>query len=85
MTKLADLDVLAMTRDEVQQLIAIEAVMKRLGLSFYCLRCHARGIPDGVRASNDPQAKELVVACGCMVRKYHRETEPYHGEARREH
>ena len=80
-TKIADLDVLAMTRDEVQQLIAIEAVLHRLGLSLFCLRCQARGIPDGVRANNDPQAKELIVACGCMVRKYQRETEPYHGEA----
>ena len=68
--KIADLEVMAMTKDETQQLIAIEAVMRRLGLSFYCIRCHGLGLPDGVRASNDPQAKELVVSCGCMVRKY---------------
>ena len=70
----AGLDVMAMTREEVQQLIAIEPVMKRLGLSFYCVRCHRLGIPDGVRASNDPQARDLVVECGCMVRKFIRES-----------
>jgi hypothetical protein len=65
-----DLDRMEMTRKEIQQLIAIEPVLRRLGLSLYCLRCHARGIPDGVRAANNETDPELVVECGCMTRRY---------------
>jgi hypothetical protein len=65
-----DLDRIEMTRQEVQLFVAIEPVLRRLGLSLFCLRCHARGIPDGVRAANSPDANELVVECGCMTRRY---------------
>jgi hypothetical protein len=59
-----------LSRREVELLIAIEPVLRRLGLSLYCLRCHATGQPDGVRANNAPDDKELVVECGCMTRRY---------------
>lgn len=64
------LERMEMSRKEVEQLMAIEPVLRRLGLSLYCLRCHATGQPDGVRANNSPDAKELVVECGCMTRRY---------------
>jgi hypothetical protein len=63
-------DKIHMTRHEVTALIDIEPVLKRLGLSLYCLRCHARGEKDGVRAMNHPDDPELVVECGCTVRAY---------------
>jgi len=69
-------DRIAMTRHEVMGLIAIEPILKRLGLSLYCLRCHARGEKDGVRADNDITASELVVQCGCATRVYRRSTAP---------
>ena len=65
-----ELDTIAMTKPEVQALIAIEPILRRLGLSLYCLRCHANGDPDGVRANNATDAPELVVTCGCAVRRY---------------
>lgn len=64
------LDRLDMTKREVLLLIAIEPVLKRLGLSLYCLRCYANGDPDGVRADNHETDRELVVECGCMTRRY---------------
>jgi hypothetical protein len=63
-------DRIAMTRDEVLALVRVEPVLQRLGLSLYCLRCHARGEKDGVRALNGPDDPELVVECGCMIRAY---------------
>jgi hypothetical protein len=66
-TKLERMD---LSRREVELLIAIEPVLRRLGLSLYCLRCHATGQPDGVRANNAEDDKELVVECGCMTRRY---------------
>jgi hypothetical protein len=66
----ATLERLEMMQREVNLLIAIEPVLKRLGLSLYCVRCHAKGIPDGVRALNAPGDTELVVECGCMTRRY---------------
>jgi hypothetical protein len=59
-----------MMKREVDLLIAIEPVLKRLGMSLYCVRCHAKGIPDGVRALNHPADKELIVECGCTTRRY---------------
>jgi hypothetical protein len=64
------LERMEMSRREVEQLMAIEPVLRRLGLSLYCIRCHATGQPDGVRANNAPDASELVVECGCMTRRY---------------
>jgi hypothetical protein len=64
------LDRMEMTRKEVTLLIAIEPVLRRLGLSLYCLRCHANGNPDGVRAGNHMTDPELVIECGCMTRRY---------------
>jgi hypothetical protein len=64
------LDRMDISRHEVHLLIAIEPVLRRLGLSLYCVRCHAKGIPDGVRADNSETDKELVVECGCMTRRY---------------
>jgi hypothetical protein len=64
------LERMEMSRKEVELLMAIEPVLRRLGMSLYCVRCHAKGIPDGVRADNTPGAKELVVECGCMTRRY---------------
>ena len=68
-------DRVPMTRAEVTAIIHIEPVLRRLGLSLYCLRCHGRGQKDGVRANNDPSDKEYVLECGCCTRVYHRETE----------
>jgi hypothetical protein len=62
-----------MTRAEVSALISIEPVLRRLGLSLYCVRCHGRGQKDGIRAANDPSDKEWVVECGCCERIYHRD------------
>jgi hypothetical protein len=70
MSETSELERVQMTRHEVQLLIAIEPVLRRLGMSLYCLRCHAKGIPDGVRAMNAPEAREVVVECGCMTRRY---------------
>jgi hypothetical protein len=64
------LERMEMSRKEVELLMAIEPVLKRLGMSLYCVRCHAKGIPDGVRANNAPTDHELVVECGCMTRRY---------------
>ena len=64
------LERMEMSRKEVDLLIAIEPVLRRLGLSLYCLRCHATGQPDGVRANNAKDDTELVVECGCMTRRY---------------
>jgi hypothetical protein len=63
-------DKVHMTRDEVRLLIQIEPVLQRLHLSLYCLRCHARGEKDGVRAMNHPDDQELKLECGCTVRAY---------------
>ena len=41
-------DRVPMTRAEITALIHIEPVLRRLGLSLYCLRCHGRGQKDGV-------------------------------------
>jgi hypothetical protein len=41
------LERLEMSRREVDLLIAIEPVLRRLGLSLYCVRCHAKGIQTG--------------------------------------
>ena len=65
-------DQIPMNRSEVMALIAIEPILKRLGLSLFCLRCHGRGQRDGVRCDNDPTDKVLRVECGCCVRVYHR-------------
>jgi hypothetical protein len=65
-------DKLAMTRREVQLMIAIEPVLKRLGLSLFCVKCQALGLPDGIRAGNDLHATELVIECGCTTRVYNR-------------
>lgn len=64
-------DKIHMTREEVRLLIQIEPVLRRLGLSLYCLRCHARGERDGVRALNHPDDPEWHIECGCTDRIYH--------------
>lgn len=63
-------DKVHMTREEVVAMIKIEPILRRLGLSLYCLRCHAMGQKDGVRALNHPDDPELKLECGCTVRAY---------------
>ena len=67
-------DKIQMRRDEVAALIRVEPVLQRLGLSLYCIRCHGRGDPDGVRALNGPEDPVWTVECGCMIRAYQRES-----------
>ena len=68
-------DRVPMTRAEITALIHIEPVLRRLGLSLYCLRCHGRGQKDGCRADNSPTDTEYMLECGALRRIYHRETE----------
>ena len=65
-------DRLQITRHEVMGLINIEPILKRLNLSLYCMKCHAQGRPDGVRANNSESDAELIVECGCTTRVYSR-------------
>jgi hypothetical protein len=66
----------SMTREEVQTLIDIEPVLKKLHLSLYCKRCHARGMKDGVSAKNHDSDSAWSLECGCSVRTFRRMAEP---------
>jgi len=66
-------DQIQMSRHEVLAMIAIEPILRRLGLSLYCLRCHARGEKDGIKAGNDITASTLTIECGCATRIYQRD------------
>jgi hypothetical protein len=63
-------DIVPMRAEEVRVLMAAEPIMKRLGLSLFCLRCHAKGEKDGVEARSNDSVSEVTIRCGCAVRRY---------------
>lgn len=65
---------LLMSREEVGAMIEIEPILAKLGLSLFCLRCHAAGRADGVKAANAPSDQEWIIECGCTLRRYRRES-----------
>jgi hypothetical protein len=62
----------SMTREEIQMMIDIEPVLKKLHLSLYCRRCHAMGEKDGVQAKNHMGDADWRIECGCTVRTFQR-------------
>jgi hypothetical protein len=58
----------------VRMLIALEDVLRQNGLSLFCTKCHRLGLPDGVKADNDPASDIFTLSCGCARREFHKPT-----------
>lgn len=65
-----------MTREDVEALIRIDPVLKKLNLSLFCLRCNGLGNPDGVRSVNGLGDSKWLVECGCSIRMHRRHADP---------
>lgn len=50
----------------VAALAILEPLLNESGLSLFCLKCHALGLPDGVRGRSG--VGEYVLDCGCSHR-----------------
>jgi hypothetical protein len=62
-----------MTLGDVQAFSRIEPILKRLGLSVYCVRCWGTDTSEGgVVASNDPTDATVRISCDCSDRVYRR-------------
>lgn len=50
----------------VAMLAMLAPVLSEHGLSLYCMKCHALGMPDGVEGLSTPGA--YILQCGCSRR-----------------
>ena len=58
----------ALSLAQAQSLATLEPLLRELGLSLYCMRCHGLGMPDGVQGNNDPKGDKVEINCGCSHR-----------------
>lgn len=50
----------------VAMLAMLASLLKEQGLSLYCMKCHALGLPDGVEGLSAPG--QYILQCGCTRR-----------------
>ncbi len=52
----------------IMALKILEPLLQQQGLSLYCMKCHALGLPDGVRGFSE--IDNYVLDCGCTHRTF---------------
>lgn len=72
----ADRSIVPMTREEAALFERVSHLLIKFGLSIYCKKCYALGLPDGVEGANDPNGREANVSCGCTTRRYRSDAAP---------